>query len=103
VRIKGGADQNFSNACFEFLEVVPNNASLQLRTRPALLDPTPEQREWMAIIFDRLVSLFGRACLVADKARMDEREQRRWQTWHDLMSGCVGAELPPDATCPPAE
>jgi hypothetical protein len=85
---KRGADQNFSNACFDFLEVVPNNASLQSRTRPALLDPTSVQLERMAIIFDILVSLFGRACLVAYKARMDEREQRRWQTWHDLMSGC---------------
>jgi hypothetical protein len=87
VGIKTGADQNASNACIDFLEGVPNNASLQSRTRPALLDPIPEQPERMAAIFDMLVSLFGRACLVAYKARMDERERRRWQTRHDLMSG----------------
>ncbi|MFM7254338.1 MAG: hypothetical protein ACKO3C_01525 [Betaproteobacteria bacterium] len=80
------AYQNLSNAYIEFLEVVLNHADLQLRTRAALPDPTPEQRERMAIIFDMLVSLFERAYLVAYKARMDERERRRWQTWHDWMS-----------------
>ena len=68
------AYQNLSNAYIEFLEVVLNHADLQLRTRAALPDPTPEQRERMAIIFDMLVSLFERAYLVAYKARMDERE-----------------------------
>jgi len=80
------AYQSLSNAYIEFLEVVLNNADLQLRTRSALSDPTPEQRERMAIIFDILVSLFERAYLVAYKPRMDARERRRWQTWHDWMS-----------------
>lgn len=80
------AYQNLSNAYIEFLEVVLSNADLQLRTRAALPNPTPEQHERMAIIFDMLVSLFERAYLVAYKATMDARERRRWQTWHDWMS-----------------
>jgi hypothetical protein len=40
----------------------------------------------MKIIFDMLITLFERAYLVAYKPDMNERERRRWQTWHDWMT-----------------
>jgi hypothetical protein len=49
------------------------------------VDPTPEQRERMLVIFDMLVSLFERAYLVAYKPVMGETERRRWNSWDDYM------------------
>jgi hypothetical protein len=39
------AYQRLSDAYIDFLKVVLNNADLQLRTRTALPEPTPEQRD----------------------------------------------------------
>jgi hypothetical protein len=80
------AYQSLSDAYIDFLKVVLDHADLQLRTRTALPDPSPEQLERMKIIFDMLITLFERAYLVAYKPDMNERERRRWQTWHDWMT-----------------
>jgi hypothetical protein len=79
------AYQLLSDAYIDFLEIVLKNADLQLRSTPALPNPTPEQRERMLVIFDMLISLFERAYLVAYKAEMGATEQRRWNSWDDYM------------------
>ena len=79
------AYQHLSDAYNDFLKVVLANADLQLRSTPALPDPTSEQHERMLIIFDMLVSLFERAYLVAYKDEMSATERRRWNSWDDYM------------------
>jgi len=79
------AYQHLSDAYNHFLEIVLDHADLQLRTRAALPNPTPEQRERMLVIFDMLISLFERAFLVAWKPEMSPAEQRRWNSWDDYM------------------
>jgi hypothetical protein len=79
------AYQHLSDAYNDFLKVVLANADLQLRSSPALPDPTPEQHERMLIVFDMLVSLFERAYLVAYKDPMSATERRRWNSWDDYM------------------
>ena len=79
------AYQTLSDAYNEFLKVVLAHADLQLRTNPALPNPTAEQRERMLVIFDMLISLFERAFLVAHKPEMTADEQRRWNSWDDYM------------------
>ncbi len=74
-----------ANAYNDFLKVVLANSDLQLRTAPALENPTAEQRERMLTIFEMLVSLFERAYLVAYKDEMSELERRRWNSWDDYM------------------
>jgi hypothetical protein len=77
--------QHLSDAYNAFLKVVLDNADLQLRSAPALANPTPEQNERMLVIFDMLISLFERAYLVAYKDEMDATERRRWNSWDDYM------------------
>jgi hypothetical protein len=77
--------QLLSNAYNDFLKVVLAHPDLHLRSQEPLVDPTPEQRERMLVIFDMLVSLFERAYLVAFKRKMSETEARRWNSWDDYM------------------
>ena len=77
--------QLLSNAYNDFLKVVLSHPDLHLRSQEPLLDPTPEQRERMLVIFDMLMSLFERAYLVAYKPNMNETERRRWNSWDDYM------------------
>jgi hypothetical protein len=77
--------QHLSDAYNAFLQVVLDNADLQLRSAPALPNPTPQQNERMLVIFDMLISLFERAYLVAYKEEMDATERRRWNSWDDYM------------------
>jgi hypothetical protein len=77
--------QLLSNAYNDFLKVVLANPDLHLRTPGPLVDPTPEQKERMLVIFDMLISLFERAYLVAYKPHMSETEARRWNSWDDYM------------------
>jgi len=79
------AYQLLSNAYNDFLKVVLANADLQLRSSPALPNPTPEQSERMLVIFDMLISLFERAYLVAHEVHMSATERRRWNSWDDYM------------------
>ncbi len=79
------AYQLLSDAYTDFLKVVLAHADLQLRSTPALENPTPEQKERMLVIFDMLVSLFERAYLIAYKPQMSETERRRWNSWDDYM------------------
>jgi hypothetical protein len=58
---------------------------LHLRTNEPQRDPSSEQTERMLVIFDMLISLFERACLMAWKPRMSETERRRWNSWDDYM------------------
>jgi hypothetical protein len=77
--------QHLSDAYNDFLKIVLANADLQLRSRTALPEPTPEQNERIRVIFDMLISLFERAYLVAYKRDMSETEARRWNSWDDYM------------------
>ena len=77
--------QLLSNAYNDFLKVVLAHPDLHLRSQEPLVDPSPEQRERMLVIFDMLISLFERAYLVAYKAKMSETEARRWNSWDDYM------------------
>jgi hypothetical protein len=77
--------QHLSDAYNAFLKVVLDNADLQLRSAPALPNPTAQQNERMLVIFDMLISLFERAYLVAYKDEMDATERRRWNSWDDYM------------------
>ena len=79
------AYQHLSDAYTGFLKVVLDNADLQLRTAPALPDPSPEQKERMLIIFDMLLALFERAYLIVYREPMSATEQRRWNSWDDYM------------------
>ncbi len=79
------AYQLLSNAYNEFLKVVLANPDLQLRSHEPLVEPSPEQKERMLVIFDMLVSLFERAYLVAYHPKMGETEARRWNSWDDYM------------------
>lgn len=79
------AYQLLSDAYTDFLKTVLANADLQLRSTPALVNPTPEQKERMWLIFDMLISLFERAYLIAYKQDMSETERRRWNSWDDYM------------------
>jgi hypothetical protein len=79
------AYQLLSDAYNDFLKTVLAHSDLRLRTNEPLVDPTPEQRERMLVIFDMLISLFERAYLVAYKPRMGETEARRWNSWDDFM------------------
>ena len=79
------AYQLLSDAYNDFLKVVLANADLQLRTRETLPNPTPDQTERMAVIFDMLMGLFERAYLVAWKPEMSATEQRRWNSRDDYM------------------
>ena len=79
------AYQHLSDAYGDFLRIVLDNADLQLRTATPLASPTPAQNERMLVIFDMLISLFERAYLVAYRPRMDDDEQRRWNSWDDYM------------------
>jgi hypothetical protein len=77
--------QHLSDAYNAFLQVVLDNADLQLRSAPALPNPTAQQNERMLVIFDMLISLFERAYLVAYEDEMDATERRRWNSWDDYM------------------
>jgi hypothetical protein len=79
------AYQLLSDAYTDFLKIVLDNADLQLRSTPALDNPTPEQTERMLVIFDMLISLFERAYLIAYKPDMAAAERRRWNSWDDYM------------------
>lgn len=79
------AYQLLSDAYTDFLKVVLAHSDLQLRSAPALENPTPEQKERMLIIFDMLISLFERAYLIAYKPDMGDTERRRWNSWDDYM------------------
>ena len=74
-----------SDAYADFLRLVIANPDLRLRSRPAIANPTEEQKERMLIIFDILISLFERAYLLAYEPRMSPSQQRRWNSWEDYM------------------
>ena len=47
--------------------------------------PSPEQHERMPVIFDMPMALCERAYLVTYKPQMSSTEQRRWNSWDDIM------------------
>ena len=77
--------QLLSNAYNDFLKVVLSHPDLHLRSQEPLVDPTPEQRERMLVIFDMLISLFERAYLLVYEDDMDRKTARLWQSWEDYM------------------
>jgi hypothetical protein len=79
------AYQLLSNAYIDFLKVVLENPDLHLYTNAPTPDLTPEQRERMLVLFDMLMTLFERAYLTAWQPKMNEEQQRRWNSWEDFM------------------
>ena len=77
--------QLLSVAYADFLKLVMENPDLQLRSRRAAPDLTPEQQERRQVVFEMLVSLFERAYLLAYDDDMDEKQRRRWHSWDDYM------------------
>jgi hypothetical protein len=76
---------SLSDAYADFMRLVIANPDLLLRSAPALLNPTPEQKERMLAIFDILIALFERAYLLVYDPDMNEKQQRRWHSWEDYM------------------
>ncbi len=74
-----------SDAYIGFLKVVLANSDLQLRSKTATPNLTPEQQERKRVIFDMLISLFERAYLLAYEDDMDDKQKRRWHSWEDYM------------------
>ena len=74
-----------SDAYIDFLNVVLANSDLQLRSKTATPNLTPEQIERKRVIFDMLISLFERAYLLAYEDDMNEQQRRRWHSWEDYM------------------
>ena len=77
--------QLLSVAYADFLKLVMENPDLQLRSRRAAPQLTPEQQERRQVVFEMLVSLFERAYLLAFDDDMDEKQRRRWHSWDDYM------------------
>lgn len=69
----------------KFLELVLNNADLQLITRHSAPDLTPEQKERRSVMFEILVALFERAYLLVYEEQMTPKNARMWQSWDDYM------------------
>jgi hypothetical protein len=79
------AYQLLSDSYKDFLKLVLEHPDLQLWTRTATLDLTPEQRERMQLLFEILISLFERAYLTAFDEEMSPKQRRRWHSWDDFM------------------
>ncbi len=69
----------------KFLQLVLNNADLQLITRRSVPGLTPEQRERRNVIFEILIALFERAYLLVYEEEMSPKTARMWQSWDDYM------------------
>lgn len=76
---------SLSDAYLDFLRLVVANPDLQLRSSPALSNPTAEQRERMLLIFDILIALFERAYILTYERDMSPEQLRRWHSWEDYM------------------
>jgi hypothetical protein len=76
---------SLSDAYLDFLRLVIANPDLQLRSSPALSNPTAEQRERMLLIFDILIALFERAYILTYQREMSAEQLRRWHSWEDYM------------------
>lgn len=69
-----------------FLQLVLQNADLQLTTRRSPTTPfTPEQQERRLVLFEILIALFERAFLLVYEPDMDRDELRLWGSWEDYM------------------
>lgn len=69
----------------KFMQLVLQNADLQLRSAAAKKDLTDEQRERRFVLFNLLVSLFERAYVLVYEEDMSRQQQRLWQSWEDYM------------------
>lgn len=76
---------SLSDAYLDFLRLVIANPDLQLRSAPALPNPTEQQRERMLLIFDILIALFERAYILTYEPGMSGEKLRRWHSWEDYM------------------
>lgn len=68
-----------------FMQLVLQNADLQLRSAVAKSDLSDEQRERKLILFALLVSLFERAFVLVYEDNMSRQQRRLWGTWADYM------------------
>jgi hypothetical protein len=76
---------SLSDAYLDFLRLVIANPDLQLRSSPALQNPSAEQTERMLLIFDILIALFERAYILTYQPGMSAEQLRRWHSWEDYM------------------
>ena len=68
-----------------FMQLVLQNADLQLRSAVAKSDLSDEQRERKLVLFALLVSLFERAYVLVYEEHMSRQQRRLWGTWEDYM------------------
>lgn len=69
----------------KFMELVLQNADLQLRSAIVKTDLSDEQRERKLVLFAWLVSLFERAYVLVYEEDMNRQQRRLWQSWEDYM------------------
>ena len=68
-----------------FMQLVLQNADLQLRSAVVKTDLDDEQRERKLVLFALLVSLFERAYVLVYEDDMSRQQRRLWGTWEDYM------------------
>jgi hypothetical protein len=69
----------------KFMELVLQNADLQLRSARVRKDLDEEQQERRLILFELLMSLFERAYVLVYEDDMNRQQRRLWQSWEDYM------------------
>lgn len=68
-----------------FMELVLENADLQLRSHVVREDLSEEQKERKLVLFSILVSLFERAYVLVYEDDMNRQQRRLWTSWEDYM------------------
>lgn len=76
----------------KFMELVLQNADLQLRSGAPRPNLTEEQQERRLVLFQLLVSLFERAYVLVYEERMNRQQRRLWSSWEDYMREWCGRE-----------
>jgi hypothetical protein len=69
----------------KFMELVLQNADLQLRSGAPRPNLTDEQQERRLVLFQLLVSLFERAYVLVYEDHMNRQQRRLWSSWEDYM------------------
>lgn len=76
----------------KFMELVLQNADLQLRSGVPRPNITEEQQERRLVLFQLLVSLFERAYVLVYEEHMNRQQRRLWSSWEDYMRDWCGRE-----------
>lgn len=69
----------------DFLKLVIANPDLRLRSKEVKPNLSEEQQDRIFAMFEILISLFERACLLSYEEKMSGKKLRRWLSWEDFM------------------